>query len=74
MANIIKRRQVQQKIGLSYNAIYERLNPKSPRYDPDFPKAVKLGTAPNSPLGWIEAEVDAWIAKRFEKTNAVREV
>lgn len=69
MANILRRRQVQQKIGLGHNALHERLNPKSPRYDSTFPKPVKLGDAPNSPLGWLENEIDDWITQRFEQSR-----
>ena len=67
MAKIIRRPEVQKKIGLGHTALFERLNPKSPQYDATFPKPIKLGDSDNSPLGWLESEVEAWITKRFEQ-------
>lgn len=61
---ILRRRQLEAKIGLGRTAIYERLNPKSPSYDPDFPKPIKLGIGKNPPVGWDESQVDAWLASR----------
>lgn len=63
----IRRRQVEKKIGLGCSAIYARLNPKSQVYDPTFPKPVSLGgNSHNSPVAWVEAEIDAWMAQRIE--------
>jgi prophage regulatory protein len=53
---IIRCHEVQHKVGYSQMHIW-RLERKG-----DFPQRVKLG--PNS-VGWIEAEVDAWIAGRI---------
>lgn len=53
--------QVKLKIGLSKSTIYSKLDSKSPFHDPAFPKRVRLGA--NS-IGFIEAEIDAWIQSR----------
>lgn len=53
--------QVVARTGLSKSNIYERLNPKSPRYDPTFPRQFKLGI---SAVGWIESEIEAWLVSR----------
>ncbi|RIX44604.1 MAG: AlpA family phage regulatory protein [Rhodocyclales bacterium GT-UBC] len=61
---ILRRRQVETKLSLSRTAIYDRFNPKSPSYDPTFPKPIELGTGKNPPVGWIEADLDAWIMSK----------
>jgi predicted DNA-binding transcriptional regulator AlpA len=58
---ILRRRQVELRTSLSRSAIYDRLDPNSPRYDPTFPKQVKLGS---SSVGWLESEIENWLAAR----------
>ena len=48
-------------IGLSRSSIYDRLNPRSKRYDPDFPKPVKLNRASR----WLVSEVEEWIRNKM---------
>lgn len=57
-----------EKIGLGRSAIYDRLDPASPRHDPSFPKPVNLGSRA---VGFIESEVDAWLAAQIEKSRRV---
>lgn len=57
----IRIKQVISRTGLSKSAIYDKLDPKSPRYDQTFPKQRNLGT---SSVGWVESEIDAWLASR----------
>jgi len=54
--------EVKQATGQSRSTIYNKLNPKSPQYDPTFPKPIKLGARS---IGWIEAEIQAWIVSRM---------
>jgi len=64
---ILRRKQVEARTGLSRSSIYARLrhNPKRPGdFDPTFPKPVSVGA---KAVGWIEAEVDAWLAAQVEK-------
>lgn len=58
---ILRRTEVEARTGLKRSSIYDKLDPKSPRYDATFPKRVSLGT---SAVGWLESEVDAWVASR----------
>ncbi len=58
---ILRLKQVVEMTGLSRSAIYDRLDPKSRRYDPKFPKQVKLGTSSHSAVGWREADILLWI-------------
>lgn len=66
---IIRRKQLESKIGLSRSAIYERLDKSSPRYDPSFPRPIKLGGGKNPPVGFVESEVDSWITSQIEKSR-----
>lgn len=66
---VIKRKKVQIRTGLSRSTIYARLkpNPKRPfDYDPSFPAPIRLG--PKS-VGWIESEIDEWLAAQVEKSR-----
>lgn len=67
---ILRRKEVEKKIGLSCSAIYDRLDSKSPRFDPEFPKPISLGDGKNPPIGFIESEVDEYILKRINKSRA----
>ena len=58
MSQILRMKQSAQKIGVGLSTVYDWQNPRSPRYDPSFPKRVKLGRATS---GMIEAELDAWV-------------
>jgi prophage regulatory protein len=64
---IIRRKQLEERIALSRSAIYDRLSVSSPRYDPSFPRPVQLGL--NS-VGWVEAEIDAWLLNRMRASRA----
>lgn len=62
---ILRRPELEKVIGLSRTAIYNRIDPKHPSYDPDFPKPIELGDGKNPPVGWIEAEVFGWLNNRI---------
>ncbi len=61
---ILRRKQLESRLGLSRSTIYDRINPKSERYDPDFPKPIKLGARA---IGFIESEVNTYLADLVEK-------
>ncbi|WP_417251285.1 helix-turn-helix transcriptional regulator [Castellaniella sp.] len=66
---ILRRQQVEARTGLSRSTIYARMrrNPKRPAdYDPDFPRPVSVG---GRAVGWIEAEIDAWISAQVAKSR-----
>ena len=67
---ILRRKQVEARTGLSRSTIYSKLrrNPKRPEdYDPTFPKPVSLGA---KAVGWIEAEVGAWLSAQVAKSRS----
>jgi prophage regulatory protein len=66
---ILRRKTVEARTGLSRSSIYARLrhNPKRPGdYDPTFPKPVSVGA---KAVGWIEAEIDAWLTAQINKSR-----
>lgn len=55
---IVRMDKLVDKLGICRSSIYEKMNSKSPRYDPGFPKPIKLG---KSAMGWVESEIDEWL-------------
>jgi len=67
---ILRRKQLEDKLGVGRSAIYARIDPKSPYYDPTFPKPIDLGAGmKNPPVGWVESEVDSWLSARIESSR-----
>lgn len=58
-----------EKLTLSRSGLYERWNPKSPRFDPEFPRPIKLGARR---VGVLESEADAYLRSRAEAADAER--
>lgn len=50
--------EVIRRTGLSRSTIYNKLDKKSPNYDPSFPRQAKLG---GRAVAWDEEELDCWI-------------
>ena len=59
---IIRRKKVEARTGLARSTLYDRINPKSPRYDATFPRPISLGAGA---VGWIESEITDWIEARI---------
>ena len=55
---ILRRKQVENRTGLSRSTIYLRISKGN------FPKPIDLGGG--RAVGWIEAEIDAWLKSRIE--------
>ncbi|HHO0773211.1 MULTISPECIES: helix-turn-helix transcriptional regulator [Aeromonas] len=65
---IIRMTELTKLISLARSTIYDKLNAKSPRHDPSFPRAVKLGA---SAIGWRQSEVNQWIATRSQSSQTM---
>lgn len=57
--SILRRRDLETVLRLSRSTIYDKINPRSPRYDATFPKPIRLGGG--AAIGWLSHEVDAWV-------------
>lgn len=64
---LLRIKEVLLRLGYSRSTVYLRLDPKSPYYDPSFPRPVKLSVHANGrgAVAWVEAEVEAWVAERM---------
>lgn len=58
---VLRLKEVQRVLGLSRSTIYDRINPKSSRYDPTFPKKINLG---GSAVGWLSSTIYDWLHGR----------
>ncbi|QJI13864.1 MULTISPECIES: helix-turn-helix transcriptional regulator [unclassified Pseudomonas] len=59
---ILRMAEVTRRVGLSKSTIYDRINPRSTRYDNTFPKPIKIGL---SAVGWLEEHINSWIESRI---------
>ena len=57
---ILRQKQVQARTGLSRSTIYLRVS------EGRFPKPVSLGARA---VGWVDAEVEAWLAGQIEQSR-----
>lgn len=55
---ILRMKDLTTLIGLSRSKVYEMLNPRSPRHDPNFPRQIRLS---QKAVGWRQGDVMAWL-------------
>lgn len=55
---ILRMRDLCGLLALSRSTVYEKINPKSRRYDAKFPKPFKLSVAA---IGWRKSDILIWI-------------
>ena len=59
---IVRMKELTQILGISRSTIYDKLNPKSRRYDPRFPKPLRLGSiGTTSAVGWPRYSIQDWL-------------
>ena len=58
--SILRRKQVEKRTGLSRSTIYLRIQ------EGTFPSPINLGVRA---VGWLENEIEAWLAARLEIRN-----
>jgi len=56
---ILRRSQVEERIGLSRSSIYQMIS------DGEFPLPIKLG---KRAVGWSEIEINDWLSSRQRST------
>ena len=59
-STILRLPTVKARTGLSRSTIYQRVA------DGNFPKPVNLGARA---VGWLEAEIDSWLAAQVERSR-----
>ncbi len=60
---VLRVKDVLRMVGFSKSSLYDKININSPRYDPSFPRRVKLGVMT---VGWFEHEIIAWLNGKRE--------
>jgi len=65
VATVLRLRKVVERLGVSRSTIYDWMNPRSPRHDPEFPVPIRLsGGSAHGAVGWLESEISCWIDSR----------
>lgn len=59
---VLRRKQVETRTGLSRSTIYARIA------EGKFPRPIDLG---GRAVGWIEAEIDAWLKSCIETSRKI---
>ncbi|ELK4826546.1 TPA: helix-turn-helix transcriptional regulator [Pseudomonas aeruginosa] len=67
---VLRLRHVTAQLGISRSAVYDWMDPKSPRYDSTFPKPIRLGKAS---IGWLLADIERFIATRIAWRDSQKE-
>lgn len=62
--SIVRAKQFSALFGISRAKLYELQDPGSPRFDPTFPRPVRLGASPRGAVGWWTNEIEAWLESR----------
>lgn len=63
---MLRMKQLIEYTGLSRSTLYDMMDVKSKRYDPTFPRAIKLTEAT---VCWLESEVNAWLESKIKNSR-----
>lgn len=70
---IFRMKHLRQMIPVGSATFYDWMNPASPRYDPTFPRPIRLSSsAKGGAVGWLESEVVKWIESRVSQSDRNR--
>lgn len=61
MERILRMKELSVVISMSRSSCYEKMNPRSKRYDPSFPRPIQIGVRA---VGWRESELMAWLLRK----------
>ncbi|VEE09169.1 helix-turn-helix transcriptional regulator [Neisseria animalis] len=64
--NLLRVWEVAERLSISTAAVWYKTNPNNRRYDPDFPKPIKVSS---NVTGWIEQELNNYIEMLADKRN-----
>lgn len=67
---VARLKRVSELTGLGRSSIYNRMDSRSPYYDPTFPRSFPLGSTTGSAVGWSEEEIHAWVAAQAGRDSA----
>lgn len=58
---VVRMKDASKKLGRCVSGIYKMLDPKSPYFDPSFPRTIRLS---QNSVGFYEDELDTWLESR----------
>lgn len=59
---------VVEYVGAKKSTLYDWQNSGSPRFDPTFPKPIKIG---KSAVAWLSSEIDDWVQSKIRIRDEV---
>jgi prophage regulatory protein len=59
---ILRCKDVVERLSLSRSSIYDKMAKTSPRFDPTFPRPIRLGL---NAVGWHESQIESWLQSRL---------
>jgi len=59
---LMKVEPVCAQLCISRSTLYEKYDPRSPRYDSTFPRPIKLGAAA---IAWTSDSINLWVQSRI---------
>lgn len=65
---LIRLQQLLAMLAVSRSWLYDKLNPQSPRFDPSFPRPIKLG---KSTVAFDLAAVEAWVQQCASQSQLI---
>lgn len=68
---VLRLKKLQERLGVGRSTVYDWMNPCSPRYNPTFPRPIKLSLGARGAIGWIESDIRLWIDSRVVAGAAV---
>lgn len=66
---ILRLRELCSLLGKCRSSVYSAMDPRSPHFDPEFPRPIRLGATERSAVGWRHDEIHAWVESR-ERVSA----
>lgn len=69
---LIKTKAMLELVSISKGALYLKLDPESPYFDPTFPRPIRLSDNAKA-IYWVLSEVEEWIQARMQARDTLQE-
>jgi prophage regulatory protein len=58
---VLRLKTLRGVLGVGRSTIYDWMNPKSPRYNPSFPRPIRLSGGSTGAVGWLSSDISRWL-------------